>query len=118
MTNFNYLASSVEAGRIASVEIIEELAFEQHEAEQRQKALSAVADYSPPFVVCHLGADKWVAIITGESGFGNSFTSQFCISLQKEIYQAKALTSFVLSFRCRRPAQWVREEIALGFLPF
>ncbi len=121
MTNTTYLAESVEASRLRSMEVLQDFLFESAEAADRAAEVELSADYSPPLLVCHLGADKYVAIATGPSKWGGHFNKLFDLDWLRRlpsVREARVLCDFVLFVRCPRPADFVKQEVSRGFLPF
>lgn len=113
MKNLTYLAESVERSRLNAV-----ISFDTNASDFRAYELEQAIAWAPEIRIEHLGADKYILLITTDSRFGCHFNNQFTVSHVKEIYHVRPLSDDVLYVRCRKPARWVKEEIIMGFLPF
>jgi hypothetical protein len=113
MKNLTYLAESVERSRLNAV-----ISFDTNAACLRGQELEQANAWAPEIRVEHLGADKYILLITADSRFGCHFNNQFTVSHVKEIYLARPLSDSVLYVRCQKPTGWVKEEVIMGFLPF
>ena len=111
MKNLSYLSEGVERSRIES-------AVSQSTFDYRAALLESAEIRSPPVDVKYLGADKYLALITGPGHFDVHFNHQFSVSHVKEITHVEAFSDTILFVRCAKPLEWVKEEIRMGFVPF
>lgn len=113
MTNSTYLAESVERSRVNAA-----IGFDTNAFDFNGQQLELSKEWAPEIRVAYLGADKYIILVTSPSQFGCHFNNQFSVSHVKEFSLVRPLSDNVLYVRCRKPAEWVGEEIIMGFLPF
>jgi hypothetical protein len=111
MKNLTYLTESVERSRLNS-------ALRADAFDYRSELLKSAQHWAPSIDVKHLGAGKYIVLITSPSRFDGHFNRQFSVSHVKGFFHVEAFSDTVLFVRCSKSAQWVKEEIMMGFVPF